>query len=76
MNVVNNDSPKNCVMSILRDAPITFLIPTSLDRRIALEVERLMKLTQAISNMKTAIRINITTNSYLELVFHSEVRFE
>ena len=46
------DSTRNCDTSCLRTAPTTFLIPISLARLEARAVDKLIKLTQAITTMK------------------------
>ena len=56
--VTSMDSDKNCAISWGRRAPTTFFIPTSFIRRAALAVERFMKLMQAITRIKRAIREN------------------
>ena len=48
------DSIRNCRISCVRAAPTTFLIPTSLERRVDLAVDRFMKFMQAIVNTKAA----------------------
>src|SRR4030095_6432425 len=55
------DSDRNCKMSCLRLAPTTFFIPTSFIRLEAFAVERFMKLMQAITKIKMAIRENNLT---------------
>ncbi len=50
-----NDSVRNCVTSILRVEPATFLIPTSFALRDACAVERFMKLIAAINTIRMAM---------------------
>ena len=47
-----NDSERNCVISIPRDDPPIFFIPTSFARLDDWAVERFMKLIAAISTIK------------------------
>src|SRR4051794_35971453 len=53
--VTITDSVRNCAIKYLRGEPKTFLTPTSRARFEERAVERFMKLTQAISNIKIAI---------------------
>ncbi len=50
-----NDSVRNCVTSIRRVEPATFLMPTSFALREACAVDRFMKLMAAISTIRMAI---------------------
>ncbi len=63
IKVSNSDSPKNCRMSWGYVAPMVFFRPISFERFTALAVDRFMKLKQAITRMKRAIRKNILTCS-------------
>ena len=49
------DSPKNCPIISILEAPTTFRIPTSLALFMERAVERFMKLIHAIKRMITAI---------------------
>ena len=60
-----NDSPKNWNTSDLRSEPTTFFMPTSLALSVALAVERLMKLMQAMSSMNAAMATKSLTDSIL-----------
>ena len=53
--VTSKDSVKNCTTKEPRRAPTVFLMPTSLARRDARAVVRLMKLMQAMPMMNMAI---------------------
>src|SRR5690349_5639462 len=60
-HVMKIDSDKNCLTSWNLPEPTTFLIPTSLALLDALAVERLTKLTQATTTIKSAIPPKIYT---------------
>jgi hypothetical protein len=49
------DSPINCFLKVPWLAPLTFLIPTSLKRVLALATEILIKLNEAINRIIRAI---------------------
>ena len=55
IKVVTNDSVKNCKINCLLVAPTAFFIPISLALFAALAVAKLIKLMEAISNIKNAI---------------------
>src|SRR5262245_51216596 len=63
--VSKTDSQRNLKISCLRSAPTTFLIPTSFILLEAFAVDRFIKLMQAITKIKTAIRENSFTYSIL-----------
>jgi hypothetical protein len=44
INVIRNDSPRNCLNSELLDAPKTFLIPISVFLFVVIEILRTIKL--------------------------------
>ena len=58
-------SPINCFINTMRNAPITFLTPTSFARLTDRAVARFIKLMQAISKIKTAIMVKRRTYSIL-----------
>ncbi|MBA7548615.1 hypothetical protein ES705_41079 [subsurface metagenome] len=51
INTINNDSPKNCLISCCLPAPTTFLMATSFVRVIYFAVDRFIKLMHAISSI-------------------------
>ena len=56
MTVMTRDSPRNCLTSWDRLAPMTFRILTSLALFKDRAVERFMKLKQAIKRRRTATK--------------------
>ena len=68
---MKRDSPRNCDISCLFDAPVTFRMPTSLDRFVALAVDKFMKLTQAVIRIAKAMIEKIYTVPIFPLGFHS-----
>jgi hypothetical protein len=55
------DSPRNCLMSCERLAPMTFRNPTSLERFMERAVARFMKLIHAMNNINAAISVKKIT---------------